>query len=263
MISSEDDIYSISTLWTDEYGIRNKGLCYFYHRRMKKRIKNHSKSFSVIVENEKKISNFSEIKEYYCSISEQYSYLLFNLDQIIKIEKGKNPDNDYVFFMTYYTYNFILSAKSILDIFAWLIYYLFACDCKMQDVSLVFKRYDNGKVKHTKFKEELNKKADKLFYEHISSDAVQSVLSNLEQHRDIISHRGKIHILKMEEGEGKSSIIKPESPNMLKYDSWETLINNPNCKLSHEKCSKFSEGIFVMLDDIFFRINECIYKKFR
>jgi len=259
MVYNKDDNYCISTSWINENGIKNKGLWYFYHLKMKERIKNYQKIWNCIIKNKQILASCDKTKEYYASLLEQYVYLLFNLDQILKIEENSIPDNDDVFLMTYFTYNYVLSAKSIIDIFAWLINDIFACECKLSEVSLIFKSYDRPKEKHRTFKNKLKEKAESNFVNHICSDNVQFALSNLEQHRDIICHRGKIHIMiKNDRDNRTSTIVKPIDPHMFKGADGFNLWKQSAGIRYDEKCSEFSKNILKILDDVFLRINECL-----
>ncbi len=253
MSNNEEYNYCIPTTWIGKDGVMNKGLWYFYHLRMKERIKNYQNAWSHIVANKKNLSNYPRIEEHYVSISEQYCYVLFNLDQIIKIERKQYPDNDDVFFMTYFTYNFILSTKSVLDIFAWLIYDIFACNCEPFEVSLFFKNYHKAKEKHKEFKKQLCAKSGLKFYKYICSDKVQTVLAILEQHRDIVCHKGKIHIMVHENKDvDQSTIMKPVEPYISIDKNFATL--------RYEKCSVFSETTLLTLDSIFDHVNN-LYKE--
>lgn len=260
-IQNGDDSYGISKLFYDENNNLCRGLQYFYYSKMKKRIKNYQNIWGFIIQNKTKLASSHELEQHYVSLSEQYAYLLFNSDQIVKLEKKPRPDNDDVFLMAYFTYNFILSAKSILDVFAWVIREVFLASVSIKpiEVSIIFRDYNREVEKHAKFKKACKESLDVKLYEHLCSDDTQKVFSILEKHRDIVSHKGKIHIMIYDNKDtGEVDIVKPKNPECFRSVKWEEQYKKPNGKYEFETCSKFVDTVVPILDRLFVQINESV-----
>lgn len=261
---SEEYFYSISKLFCDESNNLHKGLHHFYYSTMKNRVKNYQNIWSFIIQNKKELCKGHELEKHYVSLSEQYAYLLFNNDQIVKLEEKLMPDNDDVFLMTYFTYNLILSAKSILDVFAWVIKETFLADVdlKPSEVSIIFKDYRKAdKDKHDSFKKACKGNIEVKLYEYLCSDGIQADFSNLEKHRDIVSHKGKIHIMVHDNKNiGKVNIVKPRDPELLRTIEFEEAHKKSCVEDEFETCSQFANGIIANLDSFFIQINDSVLR---
>lgn len=263
---NEEDFYSISKLFRDENNNLCKGLHYFYYSNMKNRVKNYQTIWSFIIQNKNKLGKGHDLEEHYVSLSEQYAYLLFNNDQAVTLEKRLRPDNDDLFLMTYFISNLILSAKSILDVFAWIIKEVFLANValKPSQVSIIFKDYrKTDKDKRESFKKACKGNLDAKLYEYLCSDGIQSVFSNLEKHRDIVSHKGKIHIMVHDNrNNGKIEIVKPKNPELLRTIEFEEAYKKTSEEDEFETCSQFANGIITILDSFFIRMNESVLGTF-
>lgn len=260
----EESYYCISTLFTDENGNLCSGIWYYYYLLMKRKITNYQNVWSFIIENKTQLNNGSRFEEHYNYIADQYSYLIFNNDQILNLERKEKADNDDVFLIIYFAYNLILSAKLILDIFAWIIKDAYFENANLRDseISLIFSKYDlKGAEKHNKYKKELKKIADTKLVEYICSNELQKSISRIEEHRDIISHKGRIHIMRHSTaGDDTVSVMKPVNPKVFRTVTLDEAYRLSNGKDIYEKCSKLSSDIFAALDPLFIHINESILK---
>ena len=260
---NEEDFYSINKLFRDKHNNLCKGFDYFYCSNMKNRVKNYQGIWSFIVQNKKKLVKGCELEEHYVSLSEQYAYLLFDYDQIVELERKVKSDNDDVFLMAYFTYNLILSAKSILDVFAWIIKetFLAKVDLMPIEVSIIFKNYSSEKGKHNKFKRACEDNLNGNFYEYLCSDCTQAVFANLEKHRDIVSHKGKIHIMRYDNRDiGKVTIVKPKNPEVFRTIGFDELHKKPGGENEFELCSQFADSIIANLNKLFVQINDSVLK---
>lgn len=261
---NEEDFYSINKLFRDKHNNLCKGLDYFYYSNMKNHVKNYQNIWNFIVQNKKKLAKGRELEEHYVSLSEQCAYLLFDYDQIVELERKVKPDNDDVFLMAYFTYNLILSAKSILDVFAWIIKeaFLAKVDLMPIEVSIIFKNYCSEKEKHKKFKKACKDNLDVKFYEYLCSDYIQAVFANLEKHRDIVSHKGKIHIMCHDNKDiGKVTIVKPKNPEVFRTIGFDELHKKPGGENEFETCSQFANGIIANLDGLFIQVNDSVLRR--
>ena len=258
-----EDLYNMSKLFYDENNNLCRGLHYFYYSKMKKRIKSYQNIWSFIIQNKMQLPRSHELEELYVSLSEQYAYLLFNSDQIVKLEKKPRPDNDDVFLMTYFAYNLILSAKSILDVFAWVIREVFLTNVSLKpiEVSIIFRDYNRETEKHSKFKKACKNYLDVKLCEYLCLDGTQTAFSTLEKHRDIVSHKGKIHIMIHDNKDtGEINIVKPKDPELFRTMKWGEQHKESNREYGFETCSQFVDAIVPILDSFFVQMNESVLK---
>lgn len=141
-----------------------------------------------------KLTQFEEKRKnslsgYINSTWSRYEYALFLSDSIIKINAESRIDNDSQFLIETYTYNFIITVYSILDSLAWIVNHWYLFDLHRMKVTLNF--YETSKQKLLK---KVKTKNEALF-NYLSFTKTQDWINYLQEYRDQIQHRSKLHII--------------------------------------------------------------------
>src|SRR3989338_2874651 len=218
----EDGSLTVPTIFTDKNGINSMGIQHHYYEIFKNKIVSYQPVWSFLVSNRSLLKNGDKLSEHYYALSIHYGYLLFNQNQITEAENSGHANNDDVFLITYFLFSFITSAAALIDLFAWIIHDLFDFTfTSNSQVTIHFReKIDNLGKKGKKFRKELLEKVGgKKLVDILNSEDIRKVLRELQIHRDIIVHRGTIHLMPYEDGRRIRMILKPIDPAHFREDT--------------------------------------------
>lgn len=180
--------------------------CGYYLDKRKAKLINFDCLFNLAEKFEEKRTN--SIRMYVDSIWTRYEYILFNKDQIESIHQNCDIDNDSQFLIECFLYNFIILTYSILDSLGWIIHHWYSLSLPKQQITLNFFEKDKFKIK---IRENNTVLADLL-----ESSDFQKWVQYLQEYRDQIQHRQKVHVMP-EEGPGYKRMVIERKPGLCQF----------------------------------------------
>ena len=124
-------------------------------------------------------------------------------------------------------------------------------------------KIDNLGKKGKKFRKELLEKVGgKKLVDILDSEDIQKVLRELQIHRDIIVHRGTIHLMPYEDGRRIRMILKPIDPTHFREDTDRVEYSNKKYADLFETSSDFISRILPSINILLEALNETVLEEF-
>jgi len=222
--------------------------CGYYLEQRKLKLIHFQDLFKLAEKFEEKKKN--SLREYINSVWVRFEYVLFNKDQIKKIHDGCDIDNDSQFLIECFIYNFIILSYSLLDSLAWIIHHWYDLSLHRLQITLNFRDKDKLKKKIRQLNGDLA--------EFLEQDEIQNWVQTLQEYRDQIQHRQKVHVMPEEGPDYKRMVIERKPglcgfyPN-FKHDKFEEAYMPV-----WEKHGNLMQPVLEFCDEYFEQITEII-----
>ncbi len=180
--------------------------CGYYLDQRKAKLIHFQDLFKLAEKFEEKRMN--SIRMYIDSIWTRYEYILFNKNQIDEIHNNCDIDNDSQFLIECFLYNFIILTYSILDSLAWIIHHWYGLSLHKQQITLNFT--DKDKLKKG------IRQSNSVMADFLEQDIIQKWIQYLQEYRDQIQHRHKVHVMP-EEGPNYKRMVIERKPGLHQF----------------------------------------------